>query len=586
MTETSGLVGRHADGAVHMDGEFHHHHSHAEGSCHAGNHHLLTVEDLTVSFEGACSSCSSDVLGSERPGSLGALGPVREPSCEVLHGLTLSIHAGEVLAVVGASGSGKTVLADALLGIYEPNARVRGNIWFDGQQVDARSLRALRGKGIGFVPQTVVHLDPLMRVGAQVRGVPQGSTREERRADRERRRRLQQGLFEEYGLGSEVARMYPHELSGGMARRVLLMCALMERPRVLIADEPTPGLDPKLAERAVDDLRSYAKTGAGVMLITHDLSLARRVADRIAVFKDGRIVEETAAAAFDDPLLLRHPFSQGLCRALHELRRPSDSGRTGDGPGDVVLMARGLRYRYPGSGSAICDVSLEVRSGERVALVGPSGVGKSTLCALLAGYLPLDGGEVVMCAQTSVQVNVASQRAVCPASYDAGASRGGIGKRRGLAAGARGDIGVPRRVQLIAQHPETAFDPRLSLRASLCEAGPIEGERSSWLRGLFGVRDEWLTRFPHELSGGELMRCCIVRALMTRPAVLLCDESTAMLDLVTQAELWRHLIEVQEREGFGLLFVSHSRELVARVATRVVEFASLQRSGREDLLGG
>ena len=213
--------------------------------------------------------------------------------------------------MVGASGSGKTLLADAVLGLFEPNATVTGRIWFDGERMDAAGLRALRGHGLSLVPQSVSHLDPMMRVGKQVEGFANDLSKAERKT-----RRAQ--LFERYGLGPEVARLYPHELSGGMARRVLLCCALMDSPRVIVADEPTPGLDLDLAVRALDDFRACANEGNGVLLITHDIELALRVADRVAVFKDGTVVEETATASFADPNLLRHPFTRQLWHALPE----------------------------------------------------------------------------------------------------------------------------------------------------------------------------------------------------------------------------------------------------------------------------
>lgn len=237
---------------------------------------------------------------------------------QVLRGLTLSVHQGEILALVGASGSGKTVLADCLLGTFQLNETVRGCIWFDGETCDAERLARLRGHGIALVPQGVGALDPLMRAGEQVRGVPHGRTRAERRADAERRRLRQRELFAAYGLDEGVERLYPHQLSGGMARRVLLMCALMEEPRLLIADEPTPGLDLDLAVRALADLRTFADAGGGVLLIIHDIELALRVADRIAVFQDGTVVEETAAASFADVELLKHPFSRALWHAMAE----------------------------------------------------------------------------------------------------------------------------------------------------------------------------------------------------------------------------------------------------------------------------
>lgn len=549
--------------APHADAERHHHHTHGASSRHPGDHHLLTVEDLTVSF---------DRYG----GADGALRSLRgggRVATEVLHALTLSVHEGEIVAVVGASGSGKTVLADALLGLYEPNATVSGRIWFDGASLDASSLVALRGRGIGLVPQGVSHLDPLMRVGAQVRGVSQGRTRVERAADRARREARRRELFEAYGLAPGVARLYPHELSGGMARRVLLMCALMEEPRVLIADEPTPGLDAELAVRAVDDLRAFADTGSGVILITHDLELAVRVADRIAVFKDGSVVEETAASNFSEPELLEHPFSRALCRELHALRAGAALGADEPGParGGVLLRAVGLSFAYSSQSPLFAGLDLEVRAGERVALLGPSGVGKTTLCRLLAGILEPSEG--------SVRVGACEPCRGCgPAVVPRGSRKHrdsieSLGSRKPHGSvepsGACRPHG-PRPVQLIPQHLERAFDPRMRMRDSLGEAGDVDGGLARGLCDRFGVRDEWLDRLPHELSGGELMRCCLVRALMAQPDVLICDESTAMLDLVTQAELWRVIIELQARAGFGLVFVSHSGSLVRRIATRRV----------------
>ena len=171
-----------------------------------------------------------------------------------------------------------------------------------------------------------------MRVGEQVRGAARGATGEARRADAERRAARQRELFLAYGLDPQVERMYPHELSGGMARRVLLMCALMDEPRLIIADEPTPGLDLDLAAHALDDLRGFADAGGGVLLITHDIELALRVADRVAVFSDGTIVEETGVESFSSTDTLRHPFSRALWRAMpgHEFAVAAGAAREGD----------------------------------------------------------------------------------------------------------------------------------------------------------------------------------------------------------------------------------------------------------------
>lgn len=281
---------------VHEDAQFHHGHDHACVSAHPHGHHLLQVEDLCVSFR---MYDSEDFAAQQR-------------EVKVIDRLNVSLHEGEILAVVGASGSGKTLLADCVMGLFEPNSIVTGTIWFDGRKQDGKTLSDLRGKGLSLVPQSVAHLDPLMKVGKQVEGFAPGT---QSRADRRRRR---QELFAHYGLGEDVASLYPHELSGGMARRVLLCCALMDDPRVIVADEPTPGLDLELAVKALDDFREFANSGNGVLLITHDIELALRVADRVAVFKDGTVVEETAVVNFASPETLRHPFSKALWHALPE----------------------------------------------------------------------------------------------------------------------------------------------------------------------------------------------------------------------------------------------------------------------------
>ncbi len=301
-------MSEHNHAMKHEDAQFHHGHDHAHVSRHTHGHHLLQVEDLSVSFR------------MYEPDK--RFFKAKKRDYPVIDKLSISVHEGEIVAVVGASGSGKTLLADAVMGLYEPNATVTGTIWFDGVQQDARSLEALRGNGISLVPQSIAHLDPLMKVGAQVEGfsgvASEGGADASRAFVRQQRRQLRERLFKRYGLAPEVADLYPHELSGGMARRVLLCCALMDAPRVIVADEPTPGLDLELAVRAMADFRAFADEGNGVLLITHDIELALRVADRVAVFKDGTVVEETAVENFMSAKTLRHPFSRALWHALPE----------------------------------------------------------------------------------------------------------------------------------------------------------------------------------------------------------------------------------------------------------------------------
>lgn len=301
LSEGNARPHEHGHPDQHVDGAFHHGHSHASGSVHEGGYHVLQVEDLCVSFE---------MYDPDAPSFFKA----RKITSKAIDSLSISVHHGEIVAVVGASGSGKSLLADSVLGLFEPNALVSGSIWFDGELQSAESLAGVRGQrgGISLVPQSVAHLDPLMKVGEQVRGLARDAQDAERRAKR------QVELFERYGLEASVANQYPHELSGGMARRVLLCCALIDEPKLIVADEPTPGLDLDLAVKAMSDFRAFADEGGSVLLITHDIELALRVADRVAVFKDGTVVEETAVSNFASPELLRHPFTRQLWHALPE----------------------------------------------------------------------------------------------------------------------------------------------------------------------------------------------------------------------------------------------------------------------------
>ncbi len=269
----------------HASSEFHHHHSHGGDARHNGGHHLLQASDLSVGFTMYQRQGMFDSARMYSP---------------VLDRFNISVHEGEIVALVGASGSGKTVLADAIMGLYEPNVTVEGIIYFDGELQTADTLRAHRGGDIAFVPQGVASLDPLMKVGRQIGGNPDD------RAE----------IMAKYKLDPEVEEMYPHQLSGGMARRVLLATALVRSPKLIVADEPTPGLDLELAVQAMDDFRAFANEGGGVLLITHDIELALRAADRIAVFLDGTVVEETAVESFASPDLLKHEFSRALWHAL------------------------------------------------------------------------------------------------------------------------------------------------------------------------------------------------------------------------------------------------------------------------------
>ena len=253
---------------------------------------LLEVSDLSVSFQ------------------MYRRGLTRQ-RLQVISSLSLSVYPGEILAVAGSSGSGKSLLASAILGILPGNARVEGRLSFDGRPLTPDRQAELRGGEIALVPQSVAFLDPLMKVGPQADGHRKPRPTEKRRS-----------LFRRFGLPEQTERLYPFQLSGGMARRVLVSTALLAGARLIIADEPTPGMSLDQAREALQMFRDLADAGKAVVLITHDIDLAFHFAHRIAVFYAGTTVETAPAEDFRrGPEALRHPYSRALWRALpqHDL---------------------------------------------------------------------------------------------------------------------------------------------------------------------------------------------------------------------------------------------------------------------------
>lgn len=246
---------------------------------------ILSVDDLVVSFSMY-------------------KGLFKKESLEVVHSLSLDINEGEIVAVVGSSGSGKSILAHAILGLLPKNATVEGKILYEGEELTDEKRSELLGRKMVFIPQSIDYLDPVMKVGKQAQGVY--STKER-----------QEELFKKYKLDKSVEEMYPFQLSGGMARRVLVSSAVMEMPRLIVADEPTPGLSVDMAMDTLKHFREIADKGAGVLLITHDVDLALHVADRIAVFYAGTIFEIASTKDFlEGRDALRHPYSKEFISAL------------------------------------------------------------------------------------------------------------------------------------------------------------------------------------------------------------------------------------------------------------------------------
>jgi len=232
---------------------------------------------------------------------------LRKRELRVIRDLSVDVGPGEIVAVVGSSGSGKSLLAHAIMGILPANASYRGEIDFDGTPLTTARQKALRGRDIALIPQSVTCLDPLMRVGRQARlGGEVEATESAQRA-----------AFARYGLGPEVDDLFPFQLSGGMARKVLFSTAVLTGARLIIADEPTPGLDRRSLDETLAHLTELASEGRGVLLITHDLDAARQVADRVAFFYAGTTIEVASRAAFaGGGDALRHPYARALVRAL------------------------------------------------------------------------------------------------------------------------------------------------------------------------------------------------------------------------------------------------------------------------------
>ncbi|HLS92467.1 MAG TPA: ABC transporter ATP-binding protein [Microbacterium sp.] len=450
-------------------------------------------------------------------------------SGRVLDRVSLALAPGEALGIVGESGAGKSVLARTLLGLTQddPETRVAAaRFAFDGRDMARASRRAwrrLRGSDIGLVLQDALQsLDPLRTIGAEVgeslavRGVPRG----------DRTVRVVEAL-ERAGLPDASGRLAQRagELSGGMRQRVLIASAIVGGARLVIADEPTTALDATVAARVLDLLGRLRDDGAGLVLITHDLQAVRRVADRVAVLDAGRVVEEgPTARILDSPA---HATTRALVAAIPQGSKPARPGRETR----VVLRADGVSRTY-GDVHAVDDVTVEVRAGETLGVVGESGSGKSTLARLLIGAEAPDEGSVTR-------------------------------------------EGAPR-VRLVPQDPLGSFDPRHTVGRILATSRRGDGPEPAELLARVGLPSEMTSRRPAQLSGGQRQRVAIARALAADPDVLVCDEPVSALDVTTQAGILDLLLDLQERDGLAMIFISHDLAVVRRVSDRV----AVMRDGR------
>jgi microcin C transport system ATP-binding protein len=497
---------------------------------------LLEVKDLRVSFGGQ----------------------------EVVHGIDFTINAGEKLALVGESGSGKTVSALSLLRLVQ-SAEVSGQAMLNGRDLLAMTehqLRGVRGDEVAIVFQEPMSaLNPLYSVGDQIGEVLQ----------------LKKGLTPRQALAATVellastgipeparrATAFPHQLSGGQRQRAMIAMALASAPKLLLADEPTTALDVSLRGQILDLLADLQRQhGMAVLLITHDLNLVRRFADRVAVMEQGHLVEQgVVAEVFHAP---QHRYTRMLLASKPErnvVEAPAAPAA------EALLRARALRVSYPvplpglrgwfktGEFVAVQGADLDIAPGQTLGVIGESGSGKSTLALATLGLLPYQGSLSV----TGTDWHLAKQR----------------GHSRALR----------QRIQVVFQDPFSSLSPRMTIEQIVGEGllvhqpGLSVAERRERVVGALadvGLVDDparggdWLQRYPHEFSGGQRQRLAIARALIVEPSLLVLDEPTSALDVTVQKQVLALLQRLQRERGLSYLLITHDVDVISAMAHAVV----------------
>ncbi|WP_334155039.1 ABC transporter ATP-binding protein [Tepidimonas sp.] len=484
----------------------------------------------------------------------------------VVHGIDFDVGAGEKVALVGESGSGKTVSALSLLRLL-PDARVEGEVRFDGQPLltlPERALRALRGDAVAYVFQEpMTALDPLYPLGEQIAEV---LLLKRALLPRQAWARAVEWLAQ-VGIDDAPrrARQYPHQLSGGQRQRAMIAMALAGEPRLLIADEPTTALDASLRLQILALLEDLQRRlGLAVLLITHDLNLVRRFADRVVVMEQGQVVEAgPVAQVFDAPA---HPYTARLLgsRPVRPECLQADAP-AGDAPPCLELDGVSVTYRVPRPGwrgwfcagqfPAVHGVSARLAPGRTLGVVGESGSGKSTLALAALGLLPVQGRLAVM-----------------GRAWQGGAM----------------DRPLRRDVQVVFQDPFSSLSPRLTVEQIVEEGLRVHEPRLSAAErrervvaalqevGLLPVTATpaevaaWLQRYPHAFSGGQRQRIAIARALIVQPRMLVLDEPTSALDVTVQRQVIELLLRLQRERGLSYLLITHDVDVVWAMAHDVL----------------
>ena len=521
---------------------------------------LLDVRDLTVEFATRA-------------------GPVR-----AVQQVSLSLMKGETLGIVGESGSGKSVTSYAVMRILDRAGRIAaGSVVFSGMDLPKKAeaeMRDLRGREISMIFQNPrAALNPIRQVGQQIEDV----LIRHGQATSQTARAKAIAALEQVRIARPEERYhaYPFELSGGMCQRIVIAIALACRPQLLIADEPTTGLDVTTQKAVMDLVTALTRErGMSTLLITHDLGLAAAYCDRVMVMQQGRVVEVAEARSiFGAP---QHPYTRKLMRATPRpgatLRELLPEGTAAPEPaarpivdGPPLLEVTRLVKAYPRQGAsswfrrgpvaepfrAVDGISFSIRRGESLGLVGESGCGKSTTSTMVMRLLDATEG--------SIRFDGQEIGSIPPRDFTKSAMRS--------------------RIQMVFQDPTDSLNPRYTAERAIADpllrmGKPLSGAalraRCVELAGLVGLPAELLGRFPHQLSGGQKARVGIARAIALNPDLVILDEPTAALDVSVQAVVLNLLQDLKLRLGMSYLFVSHDLHVVRLLCDRVI----VMRAGR------
>lgn len=474
-----------------------------------------------------------------------------------VNGIDLEIRPHETFALIGESGSGKTVAALSVVRLLPPGARIEQGQVLLGQRdllrVPELEMQTVRGRRIGMIFQDpMTSLNPVMKIGDQIAEALEARSR----LSRDALRREVIDLMNKVEIPASERRYdeYPHQLSGGQRQRVVIAIALANKPDLLIADEPTTALDVTIQAQILKLLKKIQlETGMALWLITHDFGVVREMADTVAVMQDGVVVESSAQNTFFSAA--KHPYTRKLFAALPSISRFRASRASGDR--DLLKVndfkvyypiRKGLFKRIAGYVKAVDGVSFKLGVGRTLALVGESGCGKTTLGKAILRLIPASGGDVWFNGE-----------------HLAGLSPARLRRKR-------------VEMQLVFQDPFSSMNPRMQIGEVIGEGirslhpDMNEEQRRNRVAGLLqkvGLPGDAGNRFPHEFSGGQRQRICIARALAVQPRLIVCDEPTSSLDVSVQAQILDLLKHLQDTENLSYLFISHDLAVVAEIADEV-----------------